>query len=498
MPLFLGIDVGTSSVKCIVVDEKLNTVKSATIAQDFMQPAPLHTEQDPDMWWDNTKLALKEMFAAGVDPKEIAGISFSGQMHGLVCLDKDMKPIRPAILWNDLRTVKECEEIISMFGVDGLVSHINNYVIPGYTVPKILWLKKNEPANYEKMCKFALPKDYIRLKLTGEVATDVADASGTGIFDVETKQWAYGMIDALGIDRAILPDVYECAGLTGKVTAEAAAETGLPEGVPVYGGAGDAVCQVSGMGVCDPAALGLIIGTSGVVSSPQTVYSKNNGGRLQYFCSTNGDDWQAIGCQLNSGGSMAWANKNILCQGTDFKMANELALEAGVGAKKLFFMPYLGGERCPFNDANARGVYFGMTYETGLGEIARATMEGITFGLYQIFDLVRECNPAVKPEYAITSGGGSKSPLWLQIQADIFNMPMRIIPASGEGGAFGAAMLAGIGAGVWKSTREAASLLEVSKEILPGKDAERYAELYSVYKDLYANMKPSFDALAKI
>ncbi|MDD5018146.1 MAG: xylulokinase [Eubacteriales bacterium] len=496
----LGIDVGTSSVKCVIVDEDLNVVSSSSEEIKLYTPKPQYYEQLPEDWWHVACKGIKAALHIGkIPPGEIVGIGFSGQMHGLVPLDNACNVLRPAILWNDLRTVHECDEILRRFDdIDELLDCTNNYILPGYTIPKIIWLKNHEPEIFEKLDAFVLPKDYIRYKLTGEIATDVTDASGTGIFDVKNQCWSSKMAAKLGIDEHIFPKVYDSDDVTGVVTKQAAAASGLEAGTLVFGGAGDGVCQSTGMGVVNEDVLGVIVGTSGVVSSVQQNFSRNENGKLQYFCNCVKGEWITLGCQLNSGASVDWLNKKILNNGSDFTKLNELAEGSSAGAGDLLFLPYLGGERCPYNDATARGVFFGLTYDSDLGDMARATMEGVTFGLKQIFDLIKSCNTNFTPSYVISSGGSSNSQIWLQIQADIFGLPIKTVKGSAKGGAYGAALIAGVGKGIWKDLKETTAGFVFESVTVPSRQSARYNELYPVFCNLYENIKGSFGELSKL
>ena len=495
---FLGIDVGTSSVKCVLIREDASIAAEASAPVTVYMPKPLFSEEKPAEWWSATMEAFGKLQLKGVDLKEVDAIAMCGQQHGLVAMDRGGNVLRDAILWNDLRTVEECREIIErMGGIDSLVEKTNNGMYPGFTAPKLLWMQKHEPELFGRIFKFVLPKDYISYRLTGDYGTDVVDASGTGLFDVQNKRWSKEAIEKLNLNPGMFPDVVESSQMLGRVRSSAADETGLREGIPVFAGSGDAVCQSAGMGIVTPDALGVVIGTSGVVTATQCNFSVNKGGRLQYFCSCERDTWMTIGCQLNSGASVQWANQNIVCGDTHFEKFNAMASQADP-ASGVFYLPYIGGERCPHNDANAKGVYFGLDYNTGLGEIARATMEGVTYGLKQIYDLTAACNSEFKPKYIITSGGACRSKLWRQILADIFDMPVYIPKGAEGGGAFGAALLAGIGIGAWKSVAEGVKLVGTESITLPGPDSRIYREMEPIFAGLYDALKPSYQKLAEV
>jgi len=499
MKYLVGIDPGTSGVKCLVIDEAGKVVKSVTREYPLYTPRPAWSEQDPEDWWKGTQDALKEMLT-DVDKSKIAAIGFSGQMHGLVALDKDNKVIRNAILWNDQRTEAECEEIIATAGgIDGLVSYTNNTMLTGYTGGKILWLKKNEPENFAKMKTFVMPKDYIRLKLTGEAATDVSEASGTGLFDVKSRRWAEELISKLGFSMSLFPKVYESDEVTGHVTPEAQTITGLPAGLPVYGGGGDAVIQNTGMGIVKEGTLGIVMGTSGVVATAMDSFGENKGGKLQFFCNNAAGKWMAFGCQLSCAGSMEWFKNTFYAESNaPFAEINSGAEASTVGAGGVQFLPYLTGERSPYPDPDARGVFFGMSLLTRKGDLARAVMEGVAYGLKQIVDLILGTNPKLKFTEVILSGGAAKSELWKQIVADIMDLPVKILAGAAEGGAYGGAIVAGVGEGIFTSLDET-DVHEVKEVIapIPGNVA-LYKKYMKVYDKLYYDLKDTFKMAAKL
>jgi xylulokinase len=499
MKYLVGIDPGTSGVKCLVIDEEGKVVKSVTREYPLYTPKPAWSEQDPADWWKGTQEALKEMLS-GIDKGKIAAVGFSGQMHGLVALDKDNKVIRNAILWNDQRTEAECEEIIAAAGgIDGLVSYTNNTMLTGYTGGKILWVKKNEPDNFAKIKKFVMPKDYIRLMLTGEIATDASEASGTGLFDVEKRKWAEELISKLDLPMDMFPRVYESDEVTGRVTKQAEELTGLPAGLPVYGGGGDAVIQNTGMGIVKEGTLGVVMGTSGVVATAMNSFGENKGGRLQFFCNNAANKWMAFGCQLSCAGSMEWFKNTFYTESNaPFVEINHGAEASPVGAGGVQFLPYLTGERSPYPDPDARGVFFGMSLLTKKGDLARAVMEGVVYGLKQIVDLILNTNPNLEFTEVILSGGAAKSELWKQIVADIFNLPVKILAGAAEGGAYGGAIVAGVGEGIWKSLDEVA-VHEVREVIDPvPENVEAYKKYMKVYDKLYYDLKDTFRMAAKL
>ncbi|MEI6100381.1 MAG: xylulokinase [Eubacteriales bacterium] len=493
MKYLVGIDPGTSGVKCLVMDEVGKVVKSVTREYPLYTPKPAWSEQDPSDWWNSTKEALQEMLS-GLDKSKIVAVGFSGQMHGLVALDANNQVIRRAILWNDQRTDAECQEIIEVAGgIDGLVSYTNNNMLTGYTGGKILWLKKNEPENYAKMKKFVMPKDYVWYHLTGVLATDASEASGTGLFDVKNRKWATALIEKLGFSMDLFPKVYESDQITGQVTKEAEAATGLPAGIPVYGGGGDAVIQNAGMGIVREGTLGVVMGTSGVVGTSMNSFGVNTGGRLQFFCNNAANKWMAFGCQLSCAGSMEWFKNTFYADSKEpFAEINKGAEASSIGAGGVQFLPYLTGERCPYPDPDARGVFFGMSLLTNKGDLARAVMEGVAYGLRQMCDLIRETNPKLQFKDLILSGGGAKSALWKQIVADIFDLPVKILAGAAEGGAYGGAIVAGVGEGIWKALDEV-DVYEVREVVNPiPANVQAYKKHMEIYSKLYFDLKDTF------
>ena len=493
-----GVDVGTSSVKCIVISDSGEVLSSCSEKYPLYTPQVGFSEQEPAEWWEGTKKAIRRAIAeSGVSAGDIVGLGFSGQMHGLVALDKNDAVLRRAILWNDQRTGEECAEIISAAGsLNGLLGYTNNTMLTGYTGGKLLWVRKHEPEIFAKIALFLMPKDYIRFMITGEKATDASEASGTGFFDVQHRRWSDKLISLLGFDRAIFPKVLESDEVAGYVTAQAAQETGLSEGMPVYAGGGDAVIQTTGSGIVREGTIGLIIGTSGVLSMSLDSYAYNAGGSLQFFCNNDRRKWQALGCQLASGGSVEWF-KDTVYEGADaFKRLDAEAAQSPAGANKLLFLPYLTGERCPHADVAARGVFFGLSISHGRGDMARAVMEGVTLGLREIYELVLKGNPKIKPVEVISSGGGSRSAVWRQIQADVFGLPVKTLTGAAEGGAYGGAVVAGVGAGIWESIEAAAQCLKVESVTEPiAENVRTMQSLLPVYQGLYADLKERFKDL---
>ncbi|MBQ6371915.1 MAG: xylulokinase [Oscillospiraceae bacterium] len=481
----IGIDVGTSGCKIIAVDEG-RVVASKTVAYPLSRPKAGWSEQNPADWWEGVCTGLRAV-TEGISDK-IAGVSMSGQMHGMVALDKDLNVIRPAILWNDQRTEKQCDEITATAGgLDGLLGYTNNMMLTGYTGGKILWVKENEPENYARFFKVINPKDYIVLKLTGNLITDVSDASGTGFFDVEKRTWACELMDKCGIDRSFFADPIESTDKAGEVSAEASALTGIPAGVPVFAGGGDAVISTIAMGLTDQSKIGVTVGTSGVVAMSLPGYGFNQGGLLQMFCGNLPGSYVAFGCTLSAAGSYQWLH-DALFPNDSFDDLNALAEKVPCGSDGLIFLPYLTGERCPLFDSAATGSFTGLSNIMGKGHFARAVMEGVALSLRQVYDLIQEVKP-VKPNYMVVSGGGAKGQIWRQILADIFEMPVVTAFGSAEGGAYGAALIAGIGCGLWDA-KEAGDLCAIQSVTEPiHEHYEIYRAVDEKYKRLYGSIK---------
>lgn len=502
----IGLDIGTSGAKCIVVDDAGLVVASKTLEYPLYTPRAGWAEQNPADWWEAVAAGCREIMArSGVKASDIAGLSLSGQMHGLVALDKARNVIRPSILWCDQRTQKQCDEITAAAGGPTmLLSRTNNQMLTGYTGGKLLWLKEMEPENFAKMEIFCCPKDYIRFLLTGSVAIDVSDASGTGFFNTQKRAWNDELIALAGLPKSVFPEALESTALAGRVTKEAAAKTGLPEGLAVYAGGGDAVIQTTGSGLVAPGTLGVVIGTAGNVAMGFTGFKPNPGGKLQMFCNNAPGLWHAVGCTQAAGSAYRWY-RDTLCE---HDVAEAKAKGVGVydlmgkeaesskpGSNGVVFLPYVSGERCPYPDPNCRSVFYGMSLATTRGDMTRSVMEGVTFSLKQVADLLEGIAPAKK---VYISGGGSASPLWRQMTADIFDLPVYTMSAASEGGAYGAVLVAGVGAGVWKDLPEAASILKVETETLPDvKNQPLYRESFALYEALYPALKPVFDQGAK-
>ena len=507
----LGIDIGTSGTKTILCDSEGAVVSSKTVEYPLETPHPGWTQQNPADWWNATVETIKAVVEKSkVDVKEIAAIGLSGQMHGMVALDEQNNVIRPAILWNDQRTEKQCAKIVELAGgEEALLALTNNKMLTGYTGGKILWMKENEPENYAKTKIILNPKDYIRFLLTGVLATEVSDASGTGLFNVKERRFSTELLEKLGISRSLFPEtVYESSDVAGTVTKKVAEMTGLYEGLPVMAGGGDAVIQTTGSGLVRQGVLGVVIGTSGVVAMGLDGYKVNRGGALQVFCNNAPDLWHSMGVTLSAGGSFRWY-KDTLCGDEDaeakrtgknvYAILDDEAEKAKPGCGGLLFLPYLSGERCPHADVSARGVFFGLGLEHTKGDMTRSVMEGVTYSLRDVYERIKEMDETIVTDKIIVSGGGATSTLWRQIVADVFDLPVVTVSGASEGGAYGAVLVAGVGAGVWKDLNDAAKVLKEETRTLPDPETTAvYEKNFRLYQKLYGALKGSFDELATV
>ena len=504
----VGIDVGTSGCKSILIDNEGNVAGSALEEYPLLTPRPGWAEQNPADWWQAARTGLQRLLRETRIPgSAIKSLGLSGQMHGLVALSKDFQVLRPAILWNDQRTEPQCQHIHELAGgIPALLELTNNRMLPGYTGGKILWMRENEPELYRELRFILNPKDYIRYLLTGELATEVSDASGTGLFNVRERRWSDRLLDLLEIPRELLPRCFESPEITGRISEAGSEATGLPRGLPVVGGGGDAVVQTTGTGLVKPGILGTTIGTAGNVTMGLDRFYPNAGGKLQIFCNNSPDTWHAMGVTLAAGGSYRWY-RDVLCEtekekakqaGKDvYEILEGVAAASPPGSGGLLFLPYLMGERCPYADPAARGAFIGLTLYHGRPEITRAILEGVVFSLKDVSELIATMGISAKE--IRTSGGGSLSPLWRQIQADVFQCPVTTVSGSGEGGAYRAALVAGVSCGFWPTVEEAVKILKQETETLPDPiNKEVYENLYGVYRSLYSRLKPSFAALASL
>ncbi len=500
MAAVLGIDIGTSGARAVLVDLRGRVLASCSSEYPLLTPRPGWTEQDPLAWWDAVAASVRAVLA-GVDmrPSEVISVGLTGQMHGLVALDESGHPLRPAILWNDQRTAEECAWITGRIGASRVIALTGNPVLTGFTAPKVMWMRRHEPELYARIAHLLLPKDYARHRLTRELATDVSDASGTSLFDVRARAWSSEMLDALEIPSAWLPRAAESPEVVGTVTNEAAIATGLAPGTPVVAGAGDQAAQAVGTGIIRQGLVSATIGTSGVVFAHLDQLEIDPHGRLHAFCHAVPGRWHVMGVMLAAGGSLRWLRDSFaeVWRRDEMDPYDSMTLEAAAtppGAEGLVFLPYLTGERTPHADPFARGAFVGLTLRHRRGHMVRAVMEGVAMGLRDALDIVRGMGLPVTQVRA--SGGGARSALWRQILADVFNTEVVTVSAP-EGAAYGVALLAGVGGGALPSVRVACeTLIAVAEQTTP--DAARasfYDRFYREYVALYPALRQSMRAL---
>ena len=498
MQHLLGVDVGTSGVKVVVIEPAGSVVASVTEEYPLSTPHPLWSEQHPADWWQATRRGLGRVVReSGIDPDSIAGLGLTGQMHGAVFLDQDDQVIRPAMLWNDGRTAAQCAEITARVGEERLLRIAGNPALTGFQAPKVLWLREHEPEAYRRLARLLLPKDYIRYQLTGELATDVSDAAGTLLLDLHARDWSAEILDALEIPQAWLPRVYEGPQVTGRLRDAVAAELGLPAGLPVIAGGGDNAAAAVGNGVIREGSLTSSIGTSGVLFAHSDTIRLDPQGRLHTFCHAVPGAYHLMAVTLSAGGSLSWL-RDVLA-GTEAREGGYDALVSEAeavppGSEGLLFLPYLSGERTPHRDPLARGAFVGLTARHGRGHLVRAVMEGVTYSLRDGLQIMREMGLDVGEVRA--TGGGARSRLWRQMQADVFGAPITRMRAE-EGPAFGAALLAGIGAGIYADVHAAVDAAVATAGLIEPEPVamSAYDEGYAIYRTLYAALKPAFDAL---
>lgn len=491
----MGIDVGTSGTRAVIVGEGGRVASAATVDHEPMRmPHPGWAEQDPEDWWRAAISAVRAALEqAGLQGSDIAAIGLSGQMHGVALLDRAALPLRPALLWCDQRSQPQCDWITSRVGAERLIRLVSNPALTGFSAPKMLWVRDHEPGIYDRAAHFLLPKDYVRLKLTGEFATDVSDASGTLLFDVTHRRWSDEMLDALNIDRAMLPRACESAEVTGEISSATALVTGLRSGTPVVAGAGDQAASAVGNGIVSPGLTSATLGTSGVVFSYTAEPNLDPQGRIHTFCHAVPGKWHVMGVTQGAGLSLRWFREQLGESETWYaRQIGEDPYAAIIreaeavppGSDGLLFLPYLMGERTPHLDPRARGAWFGLTAGHKRGHLIRAILEGVAFSLRDSLEIFKEMNIPVKQIRA--SGGGSRSPLWRRIQAGVFGEEVAALRES-EGSAFGAALLAGVGSGTYRSVTEAArDAIKLSETIAPEPQAvDAYNKFYQVYRDLY-------------
>jgi xylulokinase len=507
MPYLIGIDLGTTGVKTVLFDIEGNAIAKSFVEYPLYQPEPGWSEQEPDDWWKATVKSIKKVLAiSNIDVQEIKGISLSGQMHGSVFLDKKLHPVRPCILWNDQRTAQQCQTIIDKLGVAQLRELVGNTALSGFTAPKVLWLRVHEPENYAQVAKLILPKDYVRYKLTGVLVTEVSDAAGTILFDIKNRKWSSEMLNELDINPDWFPECTESIAGAGQIIKKVAQQTGLMEGTPVIAGGADNTCSAIGNGIIQEGRVLASIGTSGVIFCHTDSVKVDPKLRVHSFCHSVPHKWYLMGCMLSAGFSFRWfrdqfgelEKKEAKKRKVDpYEILTEKANQVPVGSNGVIFLPYLMGERSPHGDPNAKSVFFGLTARTTKSDLIRAVLEGVTFGMRDSLEIMRELGQPIQ-QIRIT-GGGAQSGLWRQICADIFDTPVATVNTT-EGAALGAAILAGVGAGVYPDIRTAVdNIVKITSVTEPISDNSRnYTEFYQVYKALYPALKPEFDHISKL
>ncbi|MFY9175755.1 MAG: xylulokinase [Caldicoprobacterales bacterium] len=484
---FIGIDLGTSAVKLLLMDQDGVIKKSVSRDYPIIFPRTGWSEQNPEDWYEQTKDGLKELLS-DIDKDEVAGIGFGGQMHGLVVLDQEDKVIRPTILWNDNRTAAETEYLNQEIGKDKLSEYTANIAFAGFTAPKILWMRKHEPENFNRISKIMLPKDYIAYRLTGVHCTDPSDASGTLLYDVKNKCWSKEMIEICGVDEEQLPTVYESFEVVGTIKEEVAEELGLSKDVKVVAGAGDNAAAAVGTGTVGEGKCNVSLGTSGTIFISSRSFGVDKNNALHSFAHADGN-YHLMGVVLSAASCNKWWMEDIL-KTTDF--AGEQKNIKNLGKNQVYFLPYLMGERSPHNDPNARGTFIGMTMDTSREDMTQAMMEGVAFGIRDSYEIAKSLG--IKVERTKMCGGGAKSPLWRRILANVLNLKVDILEAE-EGPALGGAMLAAVGCGVYSSVEEIAQkLVKVKETVEPDPEiVDLYNQRYEIFKSIYPTLKGLFE-----
>ncbi len=494
MASLLGLDISTTGAKAIIIDNDGKVIASHTTAQPISTPQPLWSEQNPSDWWDgiagSIRSALQE---ANLTGEYIQGIGLTGQMHGLVLLDANGEVLRPSILWNDQRTQAQCDWMTDKVGFERLIQLTGNRALTGFTAPKILWVREHEPDVYANVAHILLPKDYIRYKLTGEYATDLAGAAGTSLLNVEKREWSKEVLDALDIPTDWLPKTHEGTEISGTISQAAAEATGLKAGTPVVGGGGDQAAGAVGVGAVEPGVIALSIGTSGVVFASLDSYAYEPQGRLHAFCHAVPNRWHFMGVMLSAAGSLQWY-RDTLASDIEFDALLAPAGDVSVGSDGLVFLPYLTGERTPHPDPLARGAFVGLTVRHTQAHMTRAVLEGVSFGLKDSFTLIAEAGLPDEIEVRV-AGGGAKSPIWRQILADVLDAKLVSVSTT-EGGAYGAAILASVGVGVYSDVESACrAMITTSDATEPSDNRHAYQEKYQTYRQVYPALKDIFQQL---
>ena len=494
----IGLDIGTSSVKALLVSASGEVLKVSAPEYPFQTPKPLWAETDPTVWWNATKESIRQLLD-GQEAKNVGGIGLTGQMHGMVALDASGEVLRPCIMWNDQRSFAECEEMTSLIGKEQVLKITGNPILAGFTAPKILWVQKNEPDVFSSIDKILLPKDFIRYKLSGEFFSDVSDASGMSLLNVGNREWSSDILDVLGWKREWLPEVTESTEVSAKLSSTAADLTGLPAGIPIVAGGGDCAAQAVGSSIVEEGKVSVTLGTSGVVFAQSDEYRVEPQGKLHSFCHAVPGKWHMMGVNLCAGGSLQWFAETLCKELGDkvYDVLNREAARATPGSEGLFFLPYLAGERTPHADPDARGCFVGLTLAHQRGQIARAIMEGVTYSMRDSLEIIQGMNVPVKQ--VRVSGGGSRSKLWRQLQADVFGTKAVTINAE-QGPAYGVALLAAVGAGAYKNIQQAcsATIRETSATPVDRKTKRVYDARFPTYQNLYQSLKGDFKSISAI
>lgn len=487
MNTYIGIDLGTSGTKFLLVAANGEILAENTQSYEVCYPHSGWSEQSPELWYKAALTGLKELLQ-GQDKSAVKGISFGGQMHGLVVLDKDDNVIRPCILWNDGRTEQQTKYLNEVIGKEKLSKYTGNIAFAGFTAPKILWIKENEPENFAKIAKIMLPKDYLAYKLSGSFCTDYSDASGMLLLDVKNRCWSQKMCDVCGISEQMLPKLYESYEVVGTLKKEIAEELGLSEGVKIIAGAGDNAAAAVGTGVVGEGGCNISLGTSGTLFVSGEKYAEDKVNALHSFCHADGG-WHLMGCILSAASCNAWWSDKIL--ETNNYAKEQEGLEEYLGKNDVYFLPYLMGERSPHNDVNARGAFIGMRPDTTRKQMTLSVLEGVTFALRDCLEAAKK--NGIEVNKTKLCGGGVKSPLWRKIVANVMNMPVEI-PQTEQGPSYGGAMLAMVGCGEYKTVKESVEkIVKVKETVYPDqKIAELYEKRYVVFKKLYPSLKEAF------
>ena len=495
MAYFIGIDTSTTATKALLIDDTGVVLSVASSEYSFETPQPLWSEQDPAIWWAATAESIRQVVAkTGLDVSAIKGIGLTGQMHGLVLLDEKGDVLRPSILWNDQRTGAQCDAIRKKLGREKLIQITGNDALTGFTAPKILWVQEHEPEIWKQARHILLPKDYVRYKLTCKFASDRAGGAGTILFDLAKRDWSPEVLSALEIPAEYLPPTHEGTDITGTLTSDVADALGLPVGIPVFGGGGDQAAAAVGTGAVRAGVVSLSLGTSGVVFATTDDPVIEPQGRLHAFCHSVPGKWHLMGVMLSAAGSLRW-HRDTFAPGTDFEKLLMPVGEVDAGSGGLFFLPYLTGERTPHPDPLARGAFVGLTVRHGFPHLTRAVLEGVSFGLRDSFELMKNSGLEDISQVRVT-GGGAKSPLWRQIPADVFKAEIVTVNTT-EGAAYGAALLAATGSGAFGSVEEACdATVKITGSTSPGTDQSVYDEVYPLYRELYPALRPTFKAVA--